>query len=90
MGSSETGKTIGLNHKSLHFYGGSICYSAWISTKLELKNYTGNGKIQWKTSNSRIVKVDQDGNVSSVAYGKATVTATCEGKTYKCKVTYKE
>lgn len=45
--------------------------------------------ITWKSSDSTVVKVDQDGNIEAVAEsGEATITASTEnGKSASCKVT---
>lgn len=46
-------------------------------------------KLSWSSSNSNIVKVDQDGNITSVKYddGNATtITASADGQSATCKV----
>ena len=48
------------------------------------------GKITWSSSNKKIAKVDKNGKVTAVKKGKATIKATVDGKTYKCKVTVKK
>lgn len=47
-------------------------------------------KVVWSTSNENIVKVDQDGKVTAVDTGTATVTATAGKKSAKCTVTVGE
>lgn len=54
---------------------------------LELKN--AKGKVKWKSSNKSVAIVDSKGYVRGIREGKATITATCNGKKYKCKVTVK-
>ena len=51
-----------------------------------------NKKVTWKSSNSKVVKVDKNGKITAVKKGKATVTATTKsgGKTAKVQVTVKK
>lgn len=63
---------------------------------LNVKNLTGGGKVQWKSSNPKIVKVTKQTGVNKskatlkgMAAGTATVTAKVEGKNLKAKVTVK-
>lgn len=44
-------------------------------------------KPKWKSSAPKVVKVSQKGSVRALKAGKATVTATLNKKTYKCKFT---
>ncbi len=46
-----------------------------------------NQKKEWSTSNQKIAKVDQNGKVTAVAKGTATITVKVDGKTATCKVT---
>lgn len=46
-----------------------------------------NKKIQWTSSNDRIVTVDVNGKVTGKKTGKVTITATIEGKKATCEVT---
>ena len=61
----------------------------------KLKLYTKNNnpinnkRIVWKSSNTKIAKVDKNGKVSAVRKGNATVKAKFQGKTYKCTVNIK-
>ncbi len=41
----------------------------------------------WKSSNSKVVSVDQNGKITAKKNGTATITATLYGKKYTCKVT---
>lgn len=43
-------------------------------------------RIEWKTSNKKIVTVE-NGKITAIAEGEATVTATTNGKSDSCKVT---
>ena len=48
-----------------------------------------NRKVTWTSSNSSIVKVDQNGKVTAIKAGTAFVTVTTEdgGKTANCDIT---
>lgn len=48
-----------------------------------------NAKITYKTSNSKVAKVDAKGNITAVAKGTANITATSNGQSSVCKVTVK-
>ncbi len=43
--------------------------------------------VTWSTSDAANATVDNEGNVTAVAVGEATITATCGDKTATCKVT---
>ena len=45
--------------------------------------------VKWASSNKKIAKVNSKGVVTGVAVGTATITATCGGVKYTCKVTVK-
>ena len=45
--------------------------------------------VTWSTSNDKVATVNQEGLVSAVGAGTATITATCGGKSATCKVTVK-
>lgn len=51
-----------------------------------------NKKVMWKSSDEKIVKVDNDGNITAVGIGKATITVTTEDnkKTAKADVIVKD
>ena len=58
-----------------------------IGEKLKLKlEKTGKKKVKWKSSNKKIVSVTQKGKVTAKKKGKATITAACGKKKYKCKI----
>ncbi|MBM6786394.1 Ig-like domain-containing protein [Collinsella tanakaei] len=50
-----------------------------------------NKEVTWKSTDSSIARVDSNGNVTAVASGKVTITATTDdgGKTASCTVTVK-
>lgn len=43
-------------------------------------------KVSWSSSNTKIVKVTQNGKITGVGYGEAVVTAKVGTKKYQCKV----
>lgn len=47
-------------------------------------------KVTWKSENKKIATVTKKGKVTGKAAGKTTITATSNGKRYKCKVKVKE
>lgn len=52
---------------------------------------TGSPKVvTWKSSNKNIATVSATGKVTGKKAGKVTITATCYGKSVKCKVTVKK
>lgn len=73
-----TAKPVSISATSLSLQEGK-------QTKLKLNNATST--VTWKSSNTKVVTVDQYGNVVGVKAGTATVTATCGGQTYTCRMT---
>lgn len=56
--------------------------------KLKVTVIPADSKIAWKSSNSKIVSVDENGSVKGIKPGTATITATADsGLTATCKVT---
>lgn len=63
-------------------------------SKTELELYVGEtdsiaargGSASWSSSDESVVKVDSEGNITGVAVGKATVTASRDGSTGVCTV----
>lgn len=49
-----------------------------------------NKKVSWSSSDSKVAKVTQAGNVTAKEAGKATITAKVNGKKYTCKITVKD
>lgn len=47
----------------------------------------GSGEVSWASSNTGKATVSDNGVVTGVASGSATITATCDGKTATCAVT---
>ena len=43
--------------------------------------------VNWSTSDASIATVDNEGNVTTISVGEATITATCGDKSATCKVT---
>ena len=46
-----------------------------------------NKTVEWTSSKTTIATVDDNGKVTAVAEGTATITASCEGKSATCEVT---
>ena len=64
------------------------------SYTLKLKNTTKKTAVKWKTSNTSAVTIaKKTGNIAVLKgkkKGKATITATYKGNTYRCKITVKQ
>lgn len=69
----------------------SVELSTGDKLQLSLTNTTGSS-VTWKSSNNSVATVDNNGNVTAVARGTATITATtADGKHEgECKVTVKD
>ena len=72
--------SVKLNKKKVTVYAGN-------AYKLKLKK--ASGEITWASSKTSVATV-KNGKITAKKAGKATITATYKGKTYKCKVTVKE
>ena len=81
-----TGVTLNKTELSMTV-GGSFKLVATISPK-----DATNQKVTWKSSDSNVADVDQEGLVAAVKAGKATITVTTEDgkKTATCAITVKE
>jgi len=51
--------------------------------------YATNAKGTWKSANTAIAKVDQNGKVTGVSKGTTTITVSCGSVSASCKVTVK-
>lgn len=49
--------------------------------------YKGSGSTTFRSSNSKVVKVNSKGRITAIKTGKATVTAVKNGVKLKCKIT---
>ncbi|MBO4460183.1 MAG: S-layer homology domain-containing protein [Clostridiales bacterium] len=54
--------------------------------KVYVKGAAGSADISWSSSDSSAVTVDKNGVVKAVKGGSATITASVDGKEYKCSV----
>lgn len=57
------------------------------TARLTLQN--AKGTIKWKSSNTKVAPVDQQGLITGKKPGSAKITAKASGKSYTCKVTVK-
>ncbi len=76
---------VALNKKSLTLgVGEKFSLKATISPQ-----NAANPTVTWKSSNPKVVKILKSGMVKGVKKGKATITASADGKTAKCTITVK-
>lgn len=72
------------------------------STKLSSKNksmiaketfqiylYNPSKTVKWTSNHSSIASINQNGKVTAKKEGTVTITAKCDGKSYKCKISVK-
>ncbi|HJB96444.1 MAG TPA: Ig-like domain-containing protein [Candidatus Mediterraneibacter intestinigallinarum] len=78
---------ISLNTETLNLSKGQT--SQLIAT-LTPEDADGDNKVTWTSSDAAVATVDQNGNVTAVADGVATITATVGNLTATCEVTVKE
>ena len=60
------------------------------SKTLSVKNKNSADTVTWTSSKPAVATVDSNGTVTAVKAGKTTITASINGKTFKCKVTVKK
>ncbi len=76
--------TVKLDKTAMSLGKGETCV-----LKATLK-YSSSNTVKWRTSNSKILTVDQKGNVKAVGTGVAWITIrSAEGKESSCKITVK-
>lgn len=66
---------------------GNITLTVGNTKKLSTLN--GSGKVTWSSSNTKVVKVDNNGNIRAVASGTAVITAKSGNETTSVTVTVK-
>ncbi len=83
MAKDTNGKTavVSISEKKLKLNVGS---------KYTLKLSGASATVRWESSNRKVATVSQKGVVKAKGIGRATITASLNGKKYKCKVTVKE
>lgn len=52
----------------------------------QLKLKGAQGKVRWKSSNSSVVSVSENGRIKAKKAGTCVITAKCAGKKYRCDV----
>ncbi len=62
----------------------------YMGDEVQLKLRGTDKKVKWSSSNKEVLKVTSKGLISTVKPGKATISATADKKTYKCRYTIKE
>lgn len=86
---------IALNAKSVSLYNGYSCQLN-ITQLIDTAGYSLSKEdvgIQWTSSNKKVAIVDEDGYVTALSKGSATITAKAldgSNKTAKCTVTVKQ
>ncbi len=78
-------ENIILNKESMTINSGD---KKQIVATINPKNYS-NKKITWTSSNPNVAKVDENGYVTGISAGSATITARIDNVTSKCVVTVK-
>ena len=63
--------------------------TVYVKKTLKLTVNGGTGKATWKSGNKKVATVNANGVVKGIKPGTATITATKNGKKFKCKVTVK-
>lgn len=72
---------VSLNLKSIYMLKGDR------KTALRLVNTNPKKTVTFASANTKIAKVDKNGDVEAVGVGSTTITAKYNGKTYKCPIT---
>lgn len=88
--SAELATGISLNKTTdLLIFNDPIKGKDTLTAKVTPDNVT-NKTVTWKSSDSSIVTVDENGNIKGVRAGTVVITATADGKTASCTVTVKD
>ena len=77
-----TKTTISLSHTSKKLYRGQ-------SFKLDAVSSTGH-EVSYKSNRTSVATVDDEGNVTAIKHGTATITVSCDGTKKTCSVTVKQ
>ena len=98
----ENPNNICLNFEEITMYGG---YEVWSGIEYVGQDYTDRSQywvklhlygienvddIVWKSENTDVAIVDEEGKVTPVNWGTTYVSANIDGKTYRCKVNVNE
>lgn len=77
-----------VNPPSINLSQTSLTLEAGESFKLTATTENaGNTAIEWKSSDESVAIVDQEGLVTAIKAGSASITAECEGASASCEVT---
>ena len=89
-GNAVIKSTDGKTSAKTNVYVMSITHSSLELTPSESASLSitnrNNGTVTWKSSNAKVAKVSSAGKVTAVAGGTATITGTCRGKSWTCKI----
>ena len=61
-----------------------------LTLSLNPTNAIPEGTAQWRSDNSQVATVDNDGTITAIKQGTAKITVTLDGITKECNVTVKE
>ena len=84
VGAATTGVTLNQSTASLYYNKAPNTVQL---TATVVPTDAVNGAVTWSTSDGNIATVDQNGLVTAVSSGTATITATAGGQTATCEVT---
>ena len=74
--------------KAMYISTDSVSVTVGHTYELSVKN--AQGTVTWKSSKPKIASGSSSGKVTGKAAGKTTITASCSGQTFTCKVTVTE
>lgn len=85
----NTGRAWAADERKLELNAAKITIYVGNNYQLELLNRLTDEEVTFKSKKKSIAKVTADGMITGVKEGSTTITATCKGKSYSCKVTVK-
>lgn len=78
--------TVIVNAASVELNKSKVVLEKDATISLKLKG-AKSAKITWKSSDDKVIKISDDGKVTAVKKGTATITAIYNNKNYKCRFT---